>query len=130
MRKSTVIINGKEAIIQCRESQSKDKENPKLYTVKVMRALEYLLQGDRSRQSKGRDTLHAFSTKDGNNTLDDTRIANAIVELRKVIPKGGLITFRYLNEKLPRYALMNEKNIIDFSDNLLREITTKVAMKL
>jgi hypothetical protein len=130
MRKDTVLINGRDAIIRHRQSQSEDKEQPKLNTIKVMRALEYLLKGDRSSQRKGINTLHAFTTKDGNNTLDDTRVSNAMVELRKVIPKSGLITFRYLDEKLPRYALINEENIISFSDKLLQEIRKKLSLKL
>jgi hypothetical protein len=127
MRNDIVLINGKEAVIRHRQSQSEDKEHPKLYTLKVMRALGYLLRGDRSTQRKGINTLYAFTTKDGNNTLDDTRVSNAIVELRKVIPKSGLITFRYLDEKLPRYALINEKSIIAFSDKLLQEIKEKLS---
>jgi hypothetical protein len=127
MRNDIVLINGKKAVIRHRQSQSEDKEHPKLYTLKVMRALEYLLKGDRSHQRKGINTLHAFTTKDGNNTLDDTRVSNAIVELRKVIPKSGVITFRYLDEKLPRYALINEKSIIAFSDKLLQEIKEKLS---
>jgi len=130
MRNDIVLINGRKAIIRHRQSQSEDKEHPKLYTIKVMRALEYLLRGDRSSKRKGINTLYAFTTQDGNNTLDDTRVSNAIVELRKVIPKSGVITFRYLDEKLPRYALINEENIISFSDKLLQEIRAKISKEL
>ena len=130
MIRDIIIINGREANIIHRQSKSEDKEHPKLNTIKVMKALEYLLQGDRSSQKKGINTLYAFTTKDGNNTLGDTRVSNAIVELRKVIPKSGLITFRYLDESLPRYALIKEESIIEFADNLLREIKTKLSIKL
>ena len=130
MIRDIIIINGREANIRHRQSKSEDKEHPKLNTIKVMKALEYLLRGDRSSQKKGINTLYAFTTKDGNNTLGDTRVSNAIVELRKVIPKSGLITFRYLDESLPRYALINEESIIEFADNLLREIKTKLSIKL
>jgi len=130
MRKDTVLINGRDAIIRHRQSQSEDKEHPRLYTIKVMRVLEYLLGGDRSTQRKGINTLYAFTTKEGNNTLDDTRVSNAIVELRKVIPKSGVITFRYLDEKLPRYALINEENIISFSTKLLQEIREKLSKEV
>jgi len=130
MRKDIVLINGREAVIVCRQSQSEDKEHPKLNTIKVIKVLEYLLRGDRSSQRKGINTLYAFTTKDGNNTLDDTRVANAMVELRKVIPKSGLITFRYLDEKLPRYALINDEKVIAFADELLTNIKQELSLKL
>jgi len=129
--KDIIPINSKDAIITYRQTRSQQTEEPKLYTTKVMNALELLLKGDRSKKyEKGVTTLRAFSTMEGNNSLNDTRVSNAIVELRKVIPKSGLITFKYLSEKVDRYALINDKNIIDFADNLLKEIRAKISKKL
>lgn len=131
MKKDTVTINGKEAIITHRQSLSKQKEQPKIYTQKVMRALELLLKGDRSTTiENGINTLNTFTTMEGNNTLNDTRVSNAIVELRKIIPKSGLLTFRYMSDNTDRYALMNDKNIINFADNLLEKIQAKISKEV
>jgi len=131
MKKDTILINGKEATITHRQSQSKQKEEPKIYTPKVMGTLELLLKGDRNiTHLKGINILNTFTTMEGNNTLHDTRVANRIVELRKVIPKSGLLTFRYLSDNTNRYALINDKNIIDFADNLLKEIKVKISKEV
>ena len=121
--KPTTLINGREAVIEYRQSRSQQKEEAKLYTDKAMNTLRLLLEGDRDRKhEKGIATLRTFTTMEGMKILDDERVSNAIVQLRKVIPRSGLLTFRYLNEKKWRYALINDSNIIDFADKLLVEI--------
>ena len=131
MKKDTVLINGKDAIISHRQSHSNQKKEAKIYTSKVMYALELLLKGDRSRKyEKEITTLNTFTTMEGNNILNDTRVSNAIVELRKVIPKSGILTFRYVSDNTDRYALMNDVNIVKFADALLVEIRAKIDKKL
>lgn len=131
MKKDTILINGRLAHIEKRQSLSKQKETPKLYTVKVMEVLEWLLQGDRSRKyESGITTLRTFSTKEAIGNLKTTRVSNEIVELRKIMPKSGILMFRYLDEKLPRYALINDTDVIEFADNLLAKIKSKLSQKL
>jgi len=123
-----IIINGKKATISYRQSRSQQKEEPKIYTIKVMNALDLLLQGNRNKVHKeGINTLKSFTTMDAYSKLRDTRVSNAIIELRKVIPKSGIITFRYLEDKVDRYALINDEEIISFADNLLNEIREKIS---
>jgi len=130
MKKDIVTINGKEAVLTYRQSRSHQKEEPKLYTQKVYSILEELLRGNRSsKYKKGITTLNTLTTFDGFK-LDDTRIANAIVELRKVVPKSGIITFKYLHDNVDRYALINDKIVIAFSDDLLANIKRELSLKL
>jgi len=129
--KDTVLINGKDAIIDYRQSQSHQKDNPKLNTLKVHRVLEELLKGNRAIQSdKGINTLNTFTNLDGGRIWKDARPSNAIVQLRKVIPKSGLLTFRYLNEKEWRYGLINDETVISFADDLLANIKSELSLKL
>ena len=131
MKRDVVLINDKDAIISHRQSHSNQKKEPKIYTPKVMYALELLLKGNRSRKhEKGITTLSTFTTMKGNNILNDTRVSNAIMELRKVIPKSGILTFRYVSDNTDRYALMNDANIINFADDLLEEIRAKIDKEL
>ncbi len=125
MINNIVMINGKEAILTYRQSQSTHKEEAKLYTHKIYRVLEELLKGDRNKSyKKGITILNSFNNLEGAG-WGDTRPSNAIVELRKVIPKSGLITFHYIGQ-LDRYALINDKEIIKFSDELLSKILEKL----
>ena len=129
--KDAIQINGREAVIEYRQSRSSHQEEPKIYTERVLKALELFLEGDRTQKhDKGITTLEDFNTLEGNHLLEDTRVSNAIVELRKVIPKSGVITFKYVGEKLPRYALINDKKIIDFAEELLEEIRVKISKEL
>ena len=131
MKKDTVIINGKEAVIEYRKSRSNQKDEPKLNTPKVHTILEELIKGDRSRKYDGGiTTLRTFTNLDGANIWGDTRPSNAIVQLRKVIPKDAIITFMYLNEKNWRYGLINDETVIAFADDLLATIKRELSLKL
>jgi hypothetical protein len=126
--KTATFINGREATIFYRESRSQKKDHPRLNTLQVYRVLEELLKGERSKvYDKGITVLNSFTNVDGVKMWDDSRPSNAIVELRKVIPKSGLITFQYAGVKRDRYALINDSNIINFADNLLNEIREKIS---
>jgi len=113
-----VTINGKEAVIYYRSSKSNQKEEPKFnrYTIKV---IDELLKGSENSffYNEGITTLNTFNDRD-EVRLDITRIANHILELRKVIPHGWLITFRYLSDKKSRYGLVKNKRAIKFLENL------------
>jgi len=131
MKKPIISINGREAIIIKRESQSDQKEDPKLEAVPVMEVLEWLLQGDRSRKyENGISTLRTFTTKEAIENLSTTRVSNQILELRKVIPKSAILMFRFLDEKLPRYGLINDEKVVSFADDLLAKIKHELSLKL
>jgi len=113
-----IIINGKEAVINYRSSKSNQKEELKFNrdTVKVIG--ELLKGSDNSfLYDEGITTLNTFNDRD-ELRLDVTRIANHILELRKVIPDGWLITFRYLSDKKNRYGLIKNKSAIKFLQDL------------
>ena len=131
MRNDIVLINGREAIIEYRQSRSQQKDEPRLNTMKVYTILEELLKGNRVKIEKNAiNTLQTFTNLDGANIWGDTRPSNAIVQLRKVIPKDALLTFRYLNEKNWRYGLINDATVIAFCDDLLATIKSKLSSKL
>ena len=131
MKKDIVLINGREAILKYRQSRSKQKDDPRLNTTEVMEVLEWLLQGDRSRTyESGITTLRTFNTKEAIANLSTTRVSNQIKELRKVMPKSGILMFRYLDEELPRYALINDEKVIAFADELLTNIKQELSLKL
>ncbi len=125
-----VLINGKEAMIFYRQSKSEHKEEPRLNTLETLRVLEELLKGDRSRiYPKGITTLATLSTLDGLR-LNDTRISNKIVELRKVIPKSGLLTFKYLGDNKWRYGLIKDDAILAFAEELKKTIENELKKVL
>ncbi len=120
-----VIINGKEAKLLYRQSQSQQKAEPKVNTPKVLSILEELLKGDRSQAYKsGITTLTTLTTLDGLK-LKDTRIANSIVELRKIIPKSGLLTFHYADGEY-RYGLILDDDVIAFAEKLKTSIQDEI----
>jgi len=129
--KNTTLINGKEAVIEYRQSRSTQKDEPKINATQVMEVLEWLLQGDRSKKYKsGITTLRTFSTKEAITNLSTTRVSNQIGELRKVMPKSGILMFKYLDEKLPRYALINDEKIIESAEDMLSKIKRELSLKL
>ena len=130
MKKDNVIINGREAVIEYRISRSRQKDQPKLNTLKVYTILKELLKGNRSRkQDRGINTLRTFTNLDGANIWGDTRPSNAIVQLRKVIPKSAILTFRYVDEKSWRYGLINDELVISFADDLLNNIRKELSLE-
>ena len=121
-----IIINGKEAVINYRSSKSNQKEELKFNrdTVKVIG--ELLKGSDNSfLYDEGITTLNTFNDRD-EVRLDVTRIANHILELRKVIPDGWLITFRYLSDKKNRYGLIKNKSAIKFLQDLKARLETEL----
>ena len=113
-----VLINGKDAKIGYRSSKSNQKEEPK-FNRDTIKVINELLKGadNNFKYEKGITTLSTFN--DWNEQqLEVTRIANHILELRKVIPNGWLITFKYIGDKKYRYGLVKDKRAIKFLENL------------
>ena len=113
-----VLINGKDAKIGYRSSKSNQKDEPK-FNRDTIKVISELLKGAENnfKYEKGITTLSTFN--DWNEQqLGVTRIANHILELRKVIPNGWLITFKYIGDKKYRYGLVKDRRAIKFLENL------------
>ena len=117
-----VTINGKEAVIYYRSSKSNQKEEPK-FNRDTIKVIDELLKGSENSflYDDGITTLNTFNDRD-EVRLDINRVANPIVELRKVIPHGWLITFKYLSDKKRRYGLEKKKSAIKFLQDLKAKI--------
>ena len=124
--KKIIKINAKDAVIRCRSSRSKDKEKPK-FNEDTIKVIDELLKGSENSflYDEGITTLNTFNDRD-EVRLDVTRAANHILELRKVIPHGWLITFRYLSDKKRRYGLEKKKRAIKFLQNLKAKLETEL----
>jgi len=121
-----VLINGKDAIIKYRSSKSNQKDEPK-FNIDTIKVIDELLKGSKNNfmYEKGITTLSTFN--DWNEQqLGVTRIANHILELRKVIPNGWLITFKYIGNKKYRYGLVKNKSAIKFMENLKATIEAQL----
>jgi len=121
-----ITINGKEAVIYYRSSKSNQKEEPK-FNRDTIKVIDELLKGSENSflYDEGITTLNTFNDRD-EVRLDVTRVANHILELRKVIPHGWLITFRYLSDKKRRYGLEKKKRAIKFLQNLKAKLETEL----
>lgn len=126
-RNKIVKINGKEAVIFYRSSRSNQKEQPKIYNEDTLKVVNELLKGSESdfKYDRGITTLSTFNDRD-EERLDINRVANHIGELRKVIPHGWLITFKYVGDRKNRYGLEKKKRAIKFVENLKADIETRL----
>ena len=125
-QKKIVTINGKEAIIFYRSSKSKQKDITK-FNKDTIKVIDELLKGSNSsfRYPNGITTLNTFYDWI-EKQLSVTRIANHITELRKVIPNGWLITFKYVGERKKRYGLIKDKRAIKFLQSLKQKIMSEL----
>ena len=122
-----VIINNRKATIFFRSSKSKQKDKPKIYTHDVLKVAKELLKGSDNSfvYDEGITTLSTFNDRD-EKRLDINRVANSIVELRKIIPHGWLITFKYVGDRKNRYGLEKKKSAIKFLEDLITRIEAKL----
>ena len=113
-----IIINGKDGVIDYRISKSTQKEEPK-FNRDTIKVIDELLKGSDNPflYDEGITTLNTFNDWD-EGKLKVTRIANHILELRKVIPNGWLITFKYIGDKKCKYGLEKKKSAIKFLQDL------------
>lgn len=122
-----VKINGRDAIIFYRSSKSHQKEQPKIYNEDTLKVVNELLKGSDNdfKHEKGITTLSTFNDRD-EERLDINRVANHIGELRKVVPHGWLITFKYAGDRKNRYGLEKKKRAIKFVENLKAGIEARL----
>jgi len=119
-------INGKDAVIRYRSSKSRDKEKPK-FNEDTIKVINELLKGSENTflHDEGITTLNTFNDRD-EERLDVNRVANPIGELRKIIPHGWLITFKYIGDRKNRYGLEKKKRAIKFLENLKARIKAEL----
>jgi len=119
-------INGKDAVIRYRSSKSKEKEKLK-FNEDTIKVIAELLKGSENSSiyDEGITTLKTFNDRD-EDRLDANRIANHIVELRKIVPHGWLITFRYIGDKKCKYGLEKKKKAIKFLENLKAKLEAEL----
>ena len=119
-------INDKDAIIKYKSSKSTQKEEPK-FNIDTIKVIDELLKSSDIPflYDEGITTLNTFNDRD-EVRLDINRVANPIVELRKVIPHGWLITFKYLSDKKRRYGLEKKKSAIKFLQDLKARLETEL----
>jgi len=124
--KKIVLINGKDAVITYKSSKSKDKEKPK-FNKDTIKVINELLKGSENdfKYEEGITTLSTFNDRD-EERLNINRVANHIVELRKVVPHGWLITFKHIGDRKNKYGLEKKKSAIKFMENLKARIEAKL----
>ena len=126
-RNKIVKINGKEAIIFYRSSRSSQKEQPKIYNEDTLKVVNELLKGSENdfTHEEGITTLSTFNDWD-EKRLGANRIANHILELRKIIPHGWLITFKHIGDRKNKYGLEKKKRAIKFLENLKAKLEAEL----
>jgi len=122
-------INGMEAIITYKNSKSKQKDNANIFNLKTVELLRLLLKENNQRieSNKGIKTCKPYTTRELLQLLNVTRPSNIVVELRKVT--SHILTFRYIDEKEDRYALIDNKEIRNYINNIIQLIEAKLSNK-
>ena len=94
--------------------------------------IDELLKGSESdfKYPKGITTLYTLTSWD-EKRLRVKRLSNKILELRKVIPKSALLTFRdfYDSKDEWKYAVIKDKDIISFLIELKKKIINVIEAK-
>lgn len=124
-----VLINGTECKIFYRESKSNKKDKVNIYTLEMVTIIEELLKGNESsfEHSKGITTLNTLTSWD-EPRLKIKRLSNKIIELRKIIPKNAILTFRNFHNSKDewKYGVIKDDEVISFLQNLKNRILTSI----
>lgn len=127
---TVITINGRESKVRCRESRSHKKEDVKIYTAEMVNIIEELLKGcdTNFKYPSGITTLNTITSWD-EKRLDVKRLSNKILELRKVVPKSAILTFRDFNNSKDewKYGVIKDEEVIIYLQNLKNEILTKIT---
>lgn len=131
MKKGTpILINGIDSKIRYRESRSHKKDEVKIYTLEMVTIIDELLKGSESdfKYPKGITTLNTLTSWD-ERELKVKRLSNKIIELRKIIPKSAILTFRDFNssEDEWKYGVIKDDEVIRFLKKLKQEIISKIG---
>jgi hypothetical protein len=133
MKKGTpILINGKDSKIFYCESKSHKKDEVKIYTLDIVTVIDELLKGCDSsfKYPKGITTLNTLTSWD-EQRLRIKRLSNKIIELRKVVPKSAILTFRDFNNSKDewKYGVIKDDEVVQFLKKLKQEIVNKIGTK-
>lgn len=125
-----VLINGRESKIRYRESKSHKKDEIKINTLEMVTIIDELLKGCESdfKYLKGITTLNTLTSWD-EPRLKIKRLSNKILELRKIIPKSAILTFRDFNNSKDewKYGVIKDLEVIEFMKKLKQSILTQIG---
>lgn len=125
-----VLINGRESKIRYRESKSHKKDEVKINTLEMVTIIDELLKGCESdfKYLKGITTLNTLTSWD-EPRLKIKRLSNKILELRKIIPKSAILTFRDFNNSKDewKYGVIKDLEVIEFMKKLKQSILTQIG---
>ena len=111
-----VLINGRHSRIFYRQTKSNKKDRVNIYTSEMIVIIDELLKGSETnfKYSDGITTLNTLTSWDEKD-LKIKRLSNKIIELRKIIPKSAILTFRdYYNHKDEwKYGVINPDYAIE-----------------
>jgi len=129
MRNDTpVLINGRDSKIFYRESRSHRKDKVNIYTAEMITIIDELLKGCKSdfKYPKGITTLNTLTSWD-EPRLKVKRLSNKIIELRKIVPKSAILTFRDFNNSKDewKYGVIKDAEVVAFLTKLKLEILTQ-----
>ena len=126
-----VLINGRHSRIFYRQTKSNKKDRVNIYTSEMVLIIEELLKGSETnfKYPDGITTLNTLTSWD-EKELKIKRLSNKIIELRKIIPKSAILTFRdYYNHKDEwKYGVIKDYEVILFLQKLKQEIITKITI--
>ena len=126
-----VLINGRHSRIFYRQTKSNKKDRVNIYTSEMIVIIDELLKGSETnfKYPDGITTLNTLTSWD-EKELKIKRLSNKIIELRKIIPKSAILTFRdYYNHKDEwKYGVIKDDEVILFLQKLKQEIITKITI--
>ena len=125
-----ILINGNKSKIFYRESRSNKKDDVKIFTLEMVTIIDELLKGSESdfKYLDGITTLNTLTSWD-EPRLEIKRLSNKIIELRKVIPKSAILTFRDFNNSKDewKYGVIKDQEVINFLVSLKQKIVNKIT---
>ena len=125
-----ILINGRKSKIRYRESKSHKKDIVKIYSLEMLIIIDELLKGSESnfKYLDGITTLNTLTSWD-EPRLKIKRLSNKIIELRKVIPKSAILTFRDFNNSKDewKYGVIKDQEVINFLVSLKQKILNKIT---
>jgi len=123
--KKTLLINGVESEIFYRQSRA--TKAPQVYTKDVLKVINELLKSKDSslKYTEGITTFNTLTSWD-ERELGIKRVSNKIIEIRKLMPKSALLTFKPIGEKEWRYGVIKSDENIKFLEDLQASIIKQV----
>lgn len=129
-QKQVAKINNKESEIFYNNSKASNQDEPKIFTYDVLTVVTELLSGFDTNfiYQSGITTLGTLTSWD-EPRLSIKRLSNKMIEIRKVLPKGSLLTFKPLNEKEWKYGVIKTDENIKLLKSLQTQILNYLVKK-